>query len=663
VHSLRETSIDMSMIPWQPEQFRDAVRQGLEKHLLSQGRIEASVRRVLELKHRLGLLNAKGEDGDAGSGDSDDTTVGADHEASLQMARETVVLAKNGKTANFPVLPVASSSSTSSPSVLVTGPTSNSLSYQCGGWTGQWQGVPLQQQDAFFTYGGTVLGAFSSDPAFDVSSRCGVDILGRDCGEDDSQSHGKDESLVDEVKDAIGLGGGPDDSIGRAVAAASNADVVIVCIGEESYTEKPGDIRSLQLPEGQTRLVRDLATKTKDTTKVVVVYFGGRPRLLRDIVEYADAVLLAMLPGPFGGRAVVDIISGRTNPNAKLPFSWPKYEDGGGVPYYGALSDQCTKGDPDTPLPHWEYTPCEVEWPFGHGLSYTAFVYSELMASGGIDEDLSVSVQVQNIGRIAGAAVVMVFTFDKFRTTTPEYKRLRYFDKIYLKPGQTRTVEATISLEEMKFVGPHDDRHYIIDPLMQSWVGVGSETDCRTDASSCVLLQSKHPDQLYIGACDVACQVWERSGCARQLFGSSNTRQSCLDLCTSISEFPSSDMDRKNDGWGWDYVNCIEDVVWGATGDTADADDTCWKLTSLCRDIFSTGKLDEFGFGPPVPNHMTSQRNNASPAAVVALFVAFASIAVMVFFMNGGQPRKFWRRRRQEEGIQFTPVNTSAESA
>jgi len=74
-----------------------------------------------------------------------------------------------------------------------------------------------------------------------------------------------------------------------------------------------------------------------------------------------------MIPGPFGGRAVVDIMSGRTNPNAKLAFSWPKYEDGEGVPCHGKISDQCTKGDPDTPLPHWEYTPCEVEWPFGHG--------------------------------------------------------------------------------------------------------------------------------------------------------------------------------------------------------------------------------------------------------------------------------------------------------
>jgi len=297
-------------------------------------------------------------------------------------------------------------------------------------------------------------------------------------------------------------------------------------------------------------------------------------------------------------------------------------------------------------------------------------VHSELKASGGIDGDLIVSVQVQNVGCIGGAVVVMVFTFDKFHTTMPEYKRLRCFNKICLEPGQTRTAEAAISLEETKFVGPHDDRHHIIDPLMQSWVGVGSETDCRTDASPCVSLQSKHPGHLCIGACDGACQVWGRSGCARQLFGPSNTRQSCLDLCTSIGKFPSSDMDRKNDGWGRGCVNCIEDVMWGATVDTADADDTCRKLTSLCQDIFSTGKLDEFGLRPPVPNHMTSQRSptqgaNAPPAAVVALLVAFASVAVMVFFVNDG-PTKFWRRRLSFDapsGVQSTPVDTPAESA
>jgi beta-glucosidase len=173
------------------------------------------------------------------------------------MARQSLVLAKNeGGT-----LPFQSSSSGSSGSsnntqdekrlkILVTGPTSNSLSYQTGGWTWQWQGAPNEVD--WFTYGTTVLGALTSDADWDVSYRCGVDILGQECNDEDGNNIRKTGNIVEEVEGWVGLGpGGPDGSIGRAVDAASSKDVVVVCVGEESYTEKPGDIRSLRLAEGQ----------------------------------------------------------------------------------------------------------------------------------------------------------------------------------------------------------------------------------------------------------------------------------------------------------------------------------------------------------------------------------------------------------------------------
>ncbi len=443
------------------------------------------------------------------------------------MAEQGIVLTKN----NDGTLPLAT---LPKQKVFITGPTAHSLTYQSGGWTWQWQGAPppFMNRTSWFTYGTTVYQALaatiqSGGTGGKLVYSCGVDIRGGECKDGDLTTSASG-SLVEQIKDWIGLGE-PDTSIQRAVDQAKGSDVVIVCVGEEAYAEKPGDIRSMYLPQGQQDLVRALK---KAGHKVVLVYFGGRPRLLGDMVvrlcsyciykcndariyetlshtcvllhlrqDNSDAVLIGFLPGPSAGQAVVNIISGLTNPSGRLPVTYPKFEDGGGLPYFHTISDQCTQGKGDEPMPHYQYVPCEVQWPFGHGLSYTSFSYSNLTLSlqsinyvpsvhRHMQENgkLTVSVTVKNIGTMSGSEVVFFFTFDESRHTTPEYKRLRSFQKVHLKVGDETTVSMDLTADDLKYIGPHDETHWIIEDGQQFRVGVGATTDCRVDQGSHTIL-------------------------------------------------------------------------------------------------------------------------------------------------------------------------------
>jgi beta-glucosidase len=190
-----------------------------------------------------------------------------DRQEALEMARQSITLTKNkGKT-----LPIEGGKI----KVLVTGPTSSSLRYQSGGWTWQWQGTTTD--DDWFSYGTTVLDAAKSIDSWDTKFSCGVDILGNDCDGASNNPSG----VVDTIKNWVGLGVGESASVKIAADMASSMDYVIVCIGEENYAEKPGDIETLELPIGQVELVQALA---ETNAKVIVVYFGGRTRLMRDLV-------------------------------------------------------------------------------------------------------------------------------------------------------------------------------------------------------------------------------------------------------------------------------------------------------------------------------------------------------------------------------------------
>ena len=610
-----EGTVDMSMVPWNTGDFHAGLKMALERDNLPQERVDTSVRRIIRLKEDLAMF-----DENILPHDPNLSLVGSDRAETLDMATQSVVLVKN----EHDFLPLSSGK------ILVTGPASRSLICQTGGWTFQWQGV--ESESPWFTYGTSVFDAFQSDASFDVKFSCGVNINGGECSDEKAK-----EGIMDEVEDLIGLG--PADSIERAVKAAEHVDAVVVCVGEPVYAEKPGDIMSLELPEGQYDLVRRLRLETK--AKIVLVYFGGRPRLLADMVENADSIMIALLPGPDGGQAVSNIFSGKINPSGRLPFTYPKLQDSTGVPYFHAVSDRCIHSDNK-----WDSSPCAVEWPFGHGLGYTSFTYSSFVASGGINADLEMSVRVKNEGDVAGEEVVLFFTFDIYRQTTPEYKLLRAFEKVRLEPQQELVVSVTVPKEDMAFVGPHDDRHYIFDPKMKTVAGVGAKTDCRQDPGSslCVELVARVPDQEYVPACIAACDIWDECGCSDATFTSS---RSCLDVCFSSGKNTAGMMgDGINQGWGWNYVDCIEQVAWAAENELGPS--SCWKLTMMCRDVTKTSELDRFGVG-----YASSIPRDSSPSLTGNFVALFAGvIGTLVIILN------FRRRGRNSNQIEFSVVGT-----
>ena len=360
---------------------------------------------------------------------------------------------------------------------------------------------------------------------------------------------------------------------------------------------------------------------------------------------------MGFLPGPFAGEATRNIIVGDTNPSAKLPITYPKYEDGGGIPYLHAVSDMCTK-DNEEPLPHWEYSPCEVQWPFGHGHSYSTFEYTNLsvdslslrFTKGEKDaETLTVSVNVKNTGPMAGAETVLFFSFDEFRSSTPEYKRLRGFEKVYLEPGQSKDVKLSISIDDLRFIGPHDNSHYILQDGMEFKIGVGAHTDCRADGNGplCSEPVDIETDSQYTGACEIACDLWAQSGCDTELGLSAEV---CWRDCTKIHQ--SDYLALNNDGWGWNYVECIESILF----EPSFQKESCWKLTSFCRDIFATPNMDEFGNGPTPPHHGGMMQ----PDRIAFTFAFLSGVIGAIMIVTSMRGGVCSRRKGQEyEGVEM----------
>ena len=539
--TLTEGSVDMSMIPFDFYGWRDNVLKamGLDPNHLDNeeqintkdknnmyapfpqypirvdvARIDESVSRILDLKEKLHMFN---ENIVHHIDENLLLEVGSeeDRNAVLEMARESIILTKNDNN----TLPIIAKSKNIK--VHVTGPTSNSIRSQSGGWTIQWQG---STNDNIFSYGTTVLDAARNIPDWDVSSSCGVDILGNECS---------DETNMD-------------------IHQVDDSDYVIVCVGEEAYTEKPGDIRMLQLPDGQIEFVKQVKKATK-RGKVILVYFGGRPRLLKDMVQNSDVILIAFLPGPDGGQAVVDLITGNYNPSGRLPITYPKYADKSGVPYWHAVSDMCTSPDDEnSPLPHYQYTKCEVEWKFGHGLSYTNIVYSDIKFSGtkltisknnDFNASIKVTLRVKNTGNRSVSETIMLFIFVENRLVTPENKLLWHFEKVALDVGEEKKIQTELSIDHLRFIGPHDDTHMVIQPGMNVKIGVGPYVDCRVDnsdlCSDSISVIMKDGEQ-YEASCEAACSLWKKSDCIDVYNFSSDM---CWEKCLS------SDSSTTTVGW------------------------------------------------------------------------------------------------------------------
>ena len=390
--------IDMSMVP-SDYSFPDLLVQLVKEGKVPQSRIDEAVRDILQVKYELGLF-----DNPMLSAPRSSFATTEARAVSLEAARESMTLLKN----EGGILPLSKNQK-----ILVTGPTADSLISLNNGWTYVWQGNngSLYPKDR-----PTVLGAIKTKAGANVSYVPGTAL----------------EKEID---------------IDAAVKAAREADAVIVCIGEGSYAETPGNITDLTLSEPQLKLAEALEATGKP---VVLVLIEGRPRVINRIVDKARGIVMAYNPGNEGGTAVADVLFGDYNPNGKLPFTYPRTPNGLIAYDHKAFETE------ETAFGNAAFNP---QFEFGQGLSYTKFTYSDLrLAQKTIskNDSLSVSVTVTNTGGRAGKEVVQLYLSDLVASLSPPGKRLKRFAKIYLQPGQSRTLTFTLRAEDLSFIGSNN---------------------------------------------------------------------------------------------------------------------------------------------------------------------------------------------------------------
>ena len=395
--------VDMSMIPYQYETFTNGLVELVKEGKVKQERVDDAVRRILKVKLALNLFEkpvTKPEDYPLfGSKEFE--------QASYQMAAEAITLLKNEKN----LLPLKKGTK-----VLVTGPNANSMRTLNGAWTYSWQGDRTEEHAGKYN---TILEAIQKE----TGTKNVVYVPGVSY-----KMHGKYyEEYADKLEEAV--------------AAARKVDVVVLCLGENSYTEKPGDLNDLYLSELQTQLAKKLSATGKP---IVLVLNEGRPRVISRIEQEIPAIVQAYLPGNFGGDALADILFGDVNPSGKLPYTYPRYPNAL-VSYIHKPSEEQKKAEG---VYNYEadYNP---QFEFGHGLSYTNFTYNNLrLSKESLDGngELSVSVEVRNTGQREGKETVHLYTSDLYASSvTPDVKRLRRFEKISLKPGDSKIVSFTLS--------------------------------------------------------------------------------------------------------------------------------------------------------------------------------------------------------------------------
>lgn len=398
--------IDMSMVPYSTE-FCDDLIALVKEGEVKMSRIDDAVRRILTMKYELGLFNKPVTDYRNyplfGSKEFE--------KASYNAACEAITLLKNEN-----ILPIRKGAR-----ILVTGPNANSMRTLNGGWSYSWQG---EKTEEFAQQYNTILKA--------ITNKFGSENVSFEAGVEYKMNGLYHEEIVG--------------NIATAANKAKNVDYIIACIGENTYTEKPGDLQDLYISENQEMLVKELAKTGKP---VIVVLNEGRPRIISRFERMAKGVIMAYLPSNFGGDAIADIIAGDINPSGKLPFTYPAYPNSL-IPYHHKHAEEQKKSEGAYDY-NGEFTP---QYPFGYGLSYTTFTYSnlqlsskELQKNGNVD----VTVDVKNIGNRTGKEVVMLFSFDLVASLTPDVKRLRKFEKIELKVGEQKTVTFTLTPNDLKF--------------------------------------------------------------------------------------------------------------------------------------------------------------------------------------------------------------------
>lgn len=401
--------IDMAMEPYDLD-FCTLLKELVEEHRVPMSRIDDAVRRVLRLKYRLGLFDTPVTN----MKDFPEFASEAHKALAVKAAGESEVLLKNRNG----ILPLKKGTR-----LLVTGPNANSMRCLNGGWSYSWQG---HIADRYAADHNTIYEALRDE-------------------------FGKDNVTLEQGVTYVPEGNYYEENppeIEKAVEAAAGADVIIACIGENSYCETPGNLSDLRLSANQRDLVKALARTGKP---VVLILNEGRPRIISDIEPLAEAVVNILLPGNYGADALAGILSGKTNPSAKMPYTYPK-DPAALTTYDYRVSEEMDKMDGA-----YDYDAViSVQWPFGYGLSYTTFGYDNFRTSADTftaGDDITLSVDVTNTGTMTGKETVMLFSRDMVASLTPENRRLRAFRKIELKPGEKRTVSFNLKGSDLAFVG------------------------------------------------------------------------------------------------------------------------------------------------------------------------------------------------------------------
>ena len=401
--------IDMSMDPYSVE-FCILLKELVNEGKVKMSRIDDAVRRILRAKYRLGLFD------EPNTGGKGFEKFGSDEHAAaaLLAAEESEVLLKNEGN----ILPLAKGKK-----ILLTGPNANQMRCLHGGWSYTWQGSKAEDLSEKYN---TIYEA--------LCNKYGKENIILEQG----VTYNEDKAYYDENAPEID----------KAVAAAAQADVIIACIGENSYTETPGNLTDLWLSENQRNLVKELSKTGKP---IILILNEGRPRLIADIEPLAKAVIDILIPGNYGGDALANLLAGDANFSAKMPYTYPREINSLNTYDYKVSEEVGTMAGA------YNYdAKVSLQWPFGYGLSYTTYEYSNLKvdkASFTADDILTVTVDVKNTGSRAGKEAVLLYSSDLIASIVPDNKRLRDFTKIALQPGETKTVTFHLPAKSLAFVG------------------------------------------------------------------------------------------------------------------------------------------------------------------------------------------------------------------
>ena len=401
--------VDMSMDPYSVD-FCTLLKELVEEGKVKQSRIDDAVRRILRVKYRLGLFDQPNTGGKGyekfGSKEFADKA--------LRAAEETEVLLKN----EGGILPLAKGKK-----ILLTGPNANQMRCLDGGWSYTWQGSNAED----------LSGAYNT-------------IYEALCNKYGQENIILEQGVTYNEKGRYDAENAP--QIDKAVSAAAGADVIIACIGENSYCETPGNLTDLWLSSNQRDLVKALAKTGKP---IILILNEGRPRLIADIEPLAKAVVDILLPGNYGGDALANLLAGDANFSAKMPYTYPRE--------INSLTTYDYKVSEEVPTMAGAYNydaRVNLQWPFGYGMSYTTFEYSNLQVDRTAftaGDALKVTVDVKNTGSRVGKEAVLLYTSDLIASLVPDNKRLREFTKVELQPGETKTVSFTLPAKSMAFVG------------------------------------------------------------------------------------------------------------------------------------------------------------------------------------------------------------------